>query len=80
MNIREEVIKLTMDKFGVEETEITDSSRFIDDLGGNDMDMIDFIFDLETKFNIEITEEEAEKLTTVGSVIKYLEKRGIKWK
>lgn len=78
MNIREEVIKLTMDKFGVEETEITDLSRFIDDLGGDDLDMLEFILNVETKFNIEITDEEAERLTTVGSMITYLEERGIK--
>jgi len=78
MDIRKEVIKLCMDKFGVKETEITDLSRFIDDLGGDDIDMLEFILDLETKFNIEISTEEEEKLTTVGSVIRYLEKRGIK--
>ncbi|MFA6146160.1 MAG: acyl carrier protein [Patescibacteria group bacterium] len=78
MDIRKEVIKLIMDRFGVEEIEIIDCARLIDDLGGDDIDMLEFIVDLEKKFNIEITDEEAEKLTTVGSVFKYLEERGIK--
>ncbi|MDD5625967.1 MAG: acyl carrier protein [Patescibacteria group bacterium] len=67
-----------MDRFGVEEIEIIDCARFVDDLGGDDIDMLEFIVDLEKKFNIEITDEGAERLTTFGSVIKYLEERGIK--
>ena len=68
-SIRREVIDLVKDIFGVEEAQITDSSRFIDDLGGDDIDVTELVMGIENKFGIEIFDEEAEKLTMVGKVI-----------
>jgi acyl carrier protein len=75
MNVREEVKKIIMEKLGVEESQITDEARFIEDLGADSLDTVELMMALEDKFEREIPDEEAEKLTTVGAAIKYIEEK-----
>jgi acyl carrier protein len=75
MNVREEVKKIIMEKLGVEEAQITDEARFIEDLGADSLDTVELMMALEDKFGKEIPDEEAEKLTTVGAAIKYIEEK-----
>lgn len=56
----------------VERQKITDEARFIDDLGADSLDVVEMIMELEDKFGIEIPDEEAEKLITVGKAIEYV--------
>ncbi|MDI6840138.1 MAG: acyl carrier protein [bacterium] len=78
MGVREDVKKIIVEKLGVEEKQVTDEARFIDDLGADSLDTVELVMAFEEKFGMEIPDEEAEKLTTVGSAIKYVEEKLIK--
>lgn len=71
--MREDVQKIIMEKLGVEESQITDDAKFIDDLGADSLDTVELVMAFEEKFGMEIPDEEAEKLDTVGKAIKYIE-------
>jgi acyl carrier protein len=66
--------KIIVKQSGIDESKITEDSSFLDDLGADSLDTIDFIMELEEEFNIEILDEDAGKMKTVGDVIKYLDK------
>jgi acyl carrier protein len=70
-----EVKKIIVEQLGVDEAEVTPEASFIDDLGADSLDTVELIMALEEKFGVEVPDEEAEKLTTVGEAIAYLEKR-----
>jgi len=63
---------IIVDKLGVEENKITADADFINDLGADSLDQVELIMQLEEEFNIEISDEEAESLTTVGKVYDFL--------
>lgn len=66
-------IKATIaDQLGIEEDEITMDSSFIDDLGADSLDIVELIMALEEEFDIEIPDEDAEKIATVGDVVEYI--------
>ncbi len=75
MGVREDVKKIVMEKLGVEEKQVTDEARFIEDLGADSLDTVELVMALEEKFDMEISDEEAEKLITVGAAIKYIEEK-----
>ena len=62
-----------MDELGVEETEVTRNARFIDDLGADSLDTVELVMRFEEEFGIEIPDEEAEKIQSVGDAITYIE-------
>lgn len=68
----EKVKQIIVDQLGVEESEITMESSFIDDLGADSLDIVELIMALEEEFNLEIPDEEAEKMSTVGDVVEYI--------
>lgn len=73
MSIEEKIKSIIADQLGVKKEEITPQSSFIDDLGADSLDTVELVMALEDEFSIEIPDEEAEKMTTVGQVIKYIE-------
>jgi len=75
MPVRDDVKKLIIEKLGVDEKEVTDTAHFIDDLGADSLDTVELVMALEEKFNIEIPDEDAEKLTTVEKAVEYIEKK-----
>ena len=75
MAIVEEVKAIIVEQLGVKEEEVSPEASFIDDLGADSLDTVELVMALEEKFGIEIPDEEAEKMKTVGDAIKYLEEK-----
>ena len=66
--------KIIVKQSGIDKSKITENSSFLDDLGLDSLDIIELIMAFEEEFNIEIPDKEAEKIKTVGDVIRYLDK------
>ena len=78
MEVSQEKIKqIIADQLGVKKEEVTDNAKFVDDLGADSLDTVELVMALEEEFGIEIPDEEAEKLITVGDALRYIgEKAG----
>ncbi|MBA7529856.1 Acyl carrier protein [subsurface metagenome] len=74
MESMDRIKKIIVKQSGIDESKITENSSFLDDLGLDSLDIIELIMEFEEEFNIEIPDKEAEKMKTVGDVIKYLDK------
>lgn len=70
--IFEKVQEKVAEQLGVEADEVLMESSFIDDLGADSLDIVELLMALEEEFDIEIPDEEAEKLTSVGDVVEYI--------
>lgn len=75
MNLFEEIREIVCEQLGVNVEEAEPASSFIDDLGADSLDTVELVMALEEKFNIEIPDEDAEKIQTIGDVIKYIERK-----
>lgn len=73
MEVAEKVKKMIVEQLGVAENEVTDEAKFIDDLGADSLDIVELIMALEDEYGIEIPDEDAEKIVTVGDAIRYIE-------
>jgi acyl carrier protein len=69
------VKKIIEDQLGVSTEQVTDTASFIDDLGADSLDTVELVMALEEEFDIEIPDEDAEKMTTVSSAVSYLEQK-----
>ncbi|MBX5475536.1 MAG: acyl carrier protein [Clostridia bacterium] len=65
--------KIIVEQLGVEEDQVTPESSFIDDLGADSLDIVELVMALEEEFDMEIPDEDAEKITTVGDAVKYVQ-------
>ncbi len=74
MAIFEDVKAVVVEQLNVNEGEVKPESKFVDDLGADSLDVVELVMALEEKFEIEIPDEEAEKIQTVGDVVAYIEK------
>jgi acyl carrier protein len=74
MSTFDKIKEVIIDKLGVEESKIVSEASFVDDLGADSLDTVELIMELEEEFGLEIPDEEAEKLTTVGAVVDYVDK------
>jgi acyl carrier protein len=75
MSTEQEVIDIVVEQLGVDKDDVTTAKSFVEDLNADSLDLTELIMTFEERFGIEISEEEAEKLKTVGDVIAYIEKR-----
>ena len=66
------VKKIVVDHLGVEEDKVTDEASFIDDLGADSLDTVELVMALEEEFDIEISDDEAENISTVQTAIDYI--------
>jgi len=74
MSSHEEKVKeIIVEQLGVDASEVTIEAKFIEDLGADSLDTVELVMALEEEFDIEIPDDEAEKLITVGSAITYLD-------
>jgi len=67
------VKKIVADHLGVDEQKVTDEASFIDDLGADSLDTVELVMAFEEEFGSEISDNEAEKILTVGDAIKFIE-------
>ncbi|MDZ7623326.1 MAG: acyl carrier protein [Ignavibacteriaceae bacterium] len=72
MDVETKVKEIIMDKLGVEESQITPTASFINDLGADSLDIVELVMGFESAFSISIPDEDAEKISTVGSAVSYL--------
>ena len=72
VEIFEKIKKIVMEQLGVELDKVTMEASFADDLGADSLDAVEFIMALEETFDIEVPDEDAEKLKTVGDAVKYI--------
>ena len=64
---------IIVDKLGVEETEVTNEASFTNDLGADSLDTVELIMEFEKEFNISIPDDQAEKISSVGDAVSYVE-------
>lgn len=72
-DVFERVKRIIVDRLGVDESEVTPEASFKDDLGADSLDIVELVMELEDEFDMEISDEDAEKITNVGEVISYIE-------
>ena len=72
--ISSRVKAIIVDKLGVDENEVVPEASFTNDLGADSLDTVELIMEFEEEFGIEIPDEDAEKITTVGSAVDYIDK------
>lgn len=74
MSVEQEVIDIVVEQLGVDKEDVSLSKSFVEDLNADSLDLTELIMTLEERFGCEISEQEAEKLKTVGDVVSYIEK------
>ena len=74
MSTFDKVKDVIIDKLGVEEESIKSEAHFVNDLGADSLDTVELIMEFEEEFGLEIPDDDAEKITTVGSAVEYIEK------
>ena len=75
-DVAQRVAKIVVSNLGVEEDKVTENASFIDDLGADSLDTVELVMAFEEEFGVEIPDEAAENILTVGDAIKFLEKKG----
>lgn len=70
--VRPLVHRIVRDELGVDRDKITDDARFVDDLGADSLDIVELVMGFEEEFRITITDEDAQRITTVGEAIQYI--------
>lgn len=74
-NVAEKVKQIVSEQLGVDEAEVTPTASFVDDLGADSLDTVELVMAFEEAFDLEIPDEEAEKIRTVQDAISYIEKK-----
>ncbi|MCT7903997.1 Acyl carrier protein [Candidatus Ornithobacterium hominis] len=72
-DITSRVKAIIVDKLGVEESEVTPEASFTNDLGADSLDTVELIMEFEKEFDIQIPDDQAEKISTVGQAVQYIE-------
>jgi acyl carrier protein len=75
MSIEKRVKEIIVEQLGVNESEVNPEAKFVDDLGADSLDLVELVMALEEEYNIEISDEEAEKILTVGDAIEFIQAR-----
>ncbi len=75
-SIEDRIKKIVVEQLGVNADQVTPEAKFIEDLGADSLDTVELVMALEEEFGNEIKDEDAEKLTTVGDVVRHIEDNG----
>ena len=75
MEVEEKIKKIIAEQLGVEEEEVLPEAKFVDDLGADSLDTVELVMALEEEFDIEIPDEDAEKILTVGAAIDFIKEK-----
>lgn len=75
MDIEAKVKQIIVDELSVEESQVTNEAKFIEDLGADSLDTVELVMKFEEEFDIEIPDEDQEKLRSVGEAVSYLKER-----
>ncbi|HEX5563600.1 MAG TPA: acyl carrier protein [Sporosarcina sp.] len=75
LSVLERVTKVVVDRLGVDESEVKPEASFKDDLGADSLDVVELVMELEDEFDMEISDDDAEKIGTVGDAVKYIEEK-----
>ncbi|MBF4499909.1 MULTISPECIES: acyl carrier protein [Savagea] len=73
--VLERVTKVVVDRLSVDEAKVTETASFRDDLGADSLDVVELVMELEDEFDMQISDEDAEKIATVGDAVKYIEEQ-----
>ena len=71
----ERVTKVVVDRLKVSDDTVTDAASFIDDLGADSLDVVDLVIGFEDEFDVQIPDDDAEKIKTVGEAVKYIDEK-----
>ncbi|MGA2465808.1 MAG: acyl carrier protein [Thermodesulfobacteriota bacterium] len=71
--IEKRVKEIIVEQLGVNENEVAPEAKFVDDLGADSLDLVELVMALEEEYNMEISDEDAEKILTVGDAIEYIQ-------
>lgn len=72
-DVKQKVTEIIVDKLSVDAAEVTSEASFTNDLGADSLDTVELIMEFEREFNISIPDDQAEKITTVGQAVSYIE-------
>ena len=72
-DVAEKVKAIIVDKLGVDESEVTNEANFINDLGADSLDTVELIMEFEKEFDIQIPDDKAEAIATVGNAVSFIE-------
>ncbi len=75
MAIQDKITEIIVEQLGVKPEEVTVEASFVDDLGADSLDTVELVMALEEEFGVEIPDEDAEKIQTVGDAIRYIEEK-----
>jgi acyl carrier protein len=75
MAVQDKVKEIIVEQLGVDEAEVTSTASFVDDLGADSLDTVELVMAFEEAFDIEIPDEDAEKIRTVNDAVDYIEKK-----
>ncbi len=76
MDIFGKVKDIVVEQLGVDEEEVSEQASFVDDLGADSLDIVELVMALEEEFDLEIPDEDAEKIVTVGDAVNYIKENG----
>ena len=74
MSVQDKVKKIIAEKLSVDLEEVVPEASFVDDLGADSLDLVELIMSMEEEFDVEISDEDAEKMVTVKDALEYIEK------
>jgi acyl carrier protein len=73
MSVEQRVKEIIVEQLGVEEGQVNPGAKFVDDLGADSLDTVELVMALEEEFSLEIPDEDAEKITSVGDAVTYIQ-------